>query len=181
MRESLTVGKPFGRGVVLDPDAGRRGRRVLVRLRCAPERGGCGTVYETVATNLRNGDCRSCGCLQREASYDPTTHGLSRHPLYSVWLQMRHRCENPRHHAYARYGGRGITVWGPWHDPARFIADVEAEIGPRPPGRTPGGRPLYTLDRRNNDEGYRPGNIRWATWAQQRRNQQRSQQCERVA
>ena len=32
------------------------------------------------------------------------------------------------------------------------------------------GEPGYTLDRENNDGNYEPGNVRWATHAQQNRN-----------
>jgi hypothetical protein len=55
--------------------------------------------------------------------------------------------------------GRGITVCAEWHD-----------LGPRPPGRLPSGRPLYSLDRTDNDRGYEPGNVRWATAEQQAAN-----------
>lgn len=173
--ETICVGDQFGRGVVLDPDVGRQNRHILVRLRCAPEVGGCGAVYETTAVHLRGGHTRSCGCLNREITgrvngQRLTTHGLTDHPLYDTWADMLRRCENPADRAYPDYGGRGITVWGPWHDLARFIRDVEAEIGPRPPGRTPGGMPLRTLNRINNDRGYEPGNVEWADWSTQRVN-----------
>lgn len=178
MPEPITAGNEFGRGMVLDSDIGRNGHRdVMVRLRCVPELGGCGATYEARADHLRAGSVQSCGCLRRELAVrngrDSETHGLSRHPLYLVWSNMIQRCENPDHRAFPYYGGRvqPITVWGPWHDPARFIADVEAEIGPRPEGRTPGGIALWTLERKNNDAGYRPGNVEWADWPTQRRNQ----------
>jgi hypothetical protein len=83
---------------------------------------------------------------------------------------MLARCENPSDRRYADYGGRGITVWGPWHSLARFITDVEAEIGPRPSGRTPGGMAFWTLERKDNNQGYRPGNIEWADRITQRHN-----------
>jgi hypothetical protein len=108
-----------------------------------------------------------------KAGQSPNRHGLARHPLYKVWRAILDRCENPAHSAYRRYGGRGITVYGPWHDVARFIADVEAEIGPRPEGRVPGGRmPLWTFNRKDNNRGYEPGNIEWATWETQNRNRE---------
>jgi hypothetical protein len=84
---------------------------------------------------------------------------------------MLARCEDPRHRSYKWYGGRKppVTVWGPWHDPARFITDIEAEIGPRPPGRT-GGRGTWTLNRKDNGRGYEPGNVEWADWPTQNHN-----------
>jgi hypothetical protein len=99
-----------------------------------------------------------------------STHGLAGHPLYSAWLKMLDRCENPRAPRYRDYGARGIRVCAGWHDVAAFIADVEAEIGPRPEGKGPGGKPLYSLDRVNNDGNYESGNIRWADDFTQARN-----------
>lgn len=80
-------------------------------------------------------------------------HGLSYAPEYRAWQQMRLRCLDPEHAAYASYGGRGITVCDRWReDPAAFIAD----LGPKP-------SPKHELDRIDNDKGYEPGNCRWVT------------------
>jgi hypothetical protein len=99
------------------------------------------------------------------------TAGLTKHPLYHVWRAMIDRCENPNVPWFRHYGALGVTVWGPWHDSARFFADIEAGIGPRPPGRTPGGLALWSIDRFPDPAGdYVPWNIRWATWLQQARN-----------
>lgn len=95
------------------------------------------------------------------------THGLTTHPLYRIWVGMLSRCEKPTNASYPRYGGRGIKVCEPWHDPVTFIKDIEAEIGPRPEGRHPSGMPLYTLDRIRTDGNYEPGNVQWATAQQQ--------------
>jgi len=87
------------------------------------------------------------------------THGLSKHPLYGTWRLMHRRCENPAVKDYPRYGGRGIKVCDEWADVAVFIAWIEANIGPRPHGKS--------LDRRDNNGNYEPGNVRWATPAEQ--------------
>lgn len=78
--------------------------------------------------------------------------------LYWVWADMIQRCRNPRHKAYANYGGRGIAVCDDWASFARF----EADMGERPEGGM--------LDRRNNDLGYSKDNCRWSTRAEQNSN-----------
>ena len=121
-----------------------------------------------------------------------TRHGLAgrrgRHPLYGTWKGMLARCENPESPGYRRYGGRGIEVYPGWHDVRAFIADIEAEIGPRPAGKHPSGVPLYSLDRIDNNGNYEPGNVRWATAVVQQANTSRpgpsqcsEDDCDRVA
>lgn len=67
---------------------------------------------------------------------------------------MHKRCLNQNHPKYARYGGRGITICERWlHNFDNFYADM----GPRPPG--------LTLERKDNDQGYRPSNCAWETRA----------------
>ena len=45
-----------------------------------------------------------------------TTHGLTYHPLYGVWTDMKTRCLNSRKEEYKNYGGRGITVCDEWRN-----------------------------------------------------------------
>ena len=135
----------------------------------------CGNTVHVRASNLRSGHTLSCGCLRREkasarATERNTKHGLTsregRHPLYEIWHSMRDRCLNPNHPCYHMYGGRGITICERWNDFAAWLADM----GPRPEGRFPSGRPHYSLDRRDNDGNYEPTNCRWATALEQRHN-----------
>jgi hypothetical protein len=81
-------------------------------------------------------------------------------PEYRSWVQMIARCYCTTHHKYPQYGGRGITVCRRWRgNYVSFLADM---------GRRPS--PQHTLDRRNTNRGYSPGNCRWATRTEQNRN-----------
>jgi hypothetical protein len=91
-------------------------------------------------------------------------HGHARHrrdarptPEYISFDNAKNRCANPHHKHWKDYGGRGIKFL--------FVSFEQffAELGPRPEG--------MTLDRKNNDGNYEPGNVRWATPEQQRANQ----------
>jgi hypothetical protein len=154
------LGLTFGRLTVVER---AENYRRLAQWLCECECGGSAVVR---GSSLRSGQTRSCGCLalehtrsiQREPTHGHTRGGL-KHPLYAAWAAMRQRCQNPAHHGYANYGGRGITVCERWRDFGAFLADM----GERPEG--------LTLDRIDNDGNYEPGNCRWATALEQRHNQ----------
>jgi hypothetical protein len=83
----------------------------------------------------------------------------SKHPLYSIWQGMLNRCRNPNAKPWKDYGARGISVCERWK--GSFDAFV-TDMGPRPEG--------YTLERRDNNGNYEPGNCKWATQKEQMRN-----------
>ena len=127
----------------------------------------CGTQQDVLVFSLRNGKSVSCGCWKREdlAARKPSTkHGLSKtHVLYPLWKRIRRRCYDTDTHNYKHYGGRGIRMYDEWRDDAgAFIRWVEANLGPRPTG--------MSLDRIDNNGDYEPGNLRWATQAEQNQN-----------
>ncbi len=103
--------------------------------------------------------------------------------LANCYRKMVSRCENPNNRDYKNYGARGIRVWRGWLTPkegmANFIDYVATSL-PLPDGMTleaaltGRGAGRLTLDRVNNDAGYRPGNLRLATPLQQSANQRRT-------
>jgi len=122
----------------------------------------CGTIKQVTIGQLVAGYSQSCGCLRGEQVGARATkyHDLESHllhdatnPLYAIWTSMKTRCYNQKHPAYQRYGARGITVDPLWkHD---FLAFAN-HIGPRPSKD-------YSVDRIENNLGYCPGNVRWAS------------------
>lgn len=81
---------------------------------------------------------------------------------YRTWNAMWNRCTNPRNRNWKNYGGRGIKVCDRWSDYSTFLVDM---------GRKP--TATHTLDRKDNDGNYEPGNCRWATPVEQQTNTRR--------
>jgi len=80
-------------------------------------------------------------------------------------MMIHQRCFNPNHTSFAHYKERGITLHPEWNKEhkdgfKRFFEHV---------GTAPSN--YHTLDRIRNNQGYIPGNLRWATSEQQRANQ----------
>jgi hypothetical protein len=111
--------------------------------------------------NLLNGNHISCGCARREIlSKLRWTHGKSHTSEHDIWCEMKRRCNNPKNHAYAYYGKRGIKLCPEWEN--SFIQFYK-DMGPRPSKK-------HSIDRRNNNKGYSKSNCYWATLKEQANN-----------
>lgn len=116
----------------------------------------CGATFTAKPSQIARG-ARFCSraCLHR---YGGRAAGATAHPLYSTWENIKARTAK-----HPRYAGRGIGMAPEWAASSRAFLDyLDRELGSRPDGAT--------LDRIYNDLGYQPGNLRWATAAQQQHN-----------
>ena len=122
----------------------------------------CGGWCTETYSNLVSGRTVSCGCKRREqCSFMNKKHGKSATRLYSIWEGMKSRTSNPHIPCYPDYGGRGIALCAEWA--SDFMAFYHWAIDN-------GYSEELTIDRINNDEGYRPDNCRWATMKEQAAN-----------
>lgn len=156
MREVKEIsGRRFG-CLVVGKRVGYGGtREVLWSWRCD-----CGAEGRSRGSKIRASLKRRCWHI---------AWGSCRTVEYRVWERMKARCYDAKRRGFANYGGRGIKVCERWRgDFAAFLADM---------GRRPSAE--HSLDRIDVDGDYEPGNCRWATDKEQRRNKRVTMYVER--
>jgi len=154
------TGKRFGRLLVLKRAEGKGNAKWLCRCDCGNHKTAYGCSLERERT-------QSCGCLQRELAAERHWKHGHRKPTsraYSSWIHMKDRTQTSRDPQHIRdYQDRGIDVWQEWRE--SFPA-FHRDMGDPPTEK-------HTLDRIDNERGYFPGNVRWATRKEQARNTRR--------
>lgn len=167
MRIVRLEGKTFGRLKVIRESG--RDRRGNVTWLCICSHGGNaihGAPSEVIlpGARLSHGSVKSCGCLIKDTSrlhgQSFRRHGMSNHPLYMVWRNMKARCLKESRKDFYRYGGRGIGVCKSWLMSDNFFAWALSH----------GWKPGLEIERRNNDRPYSPSNCHFVSHLRQMRN-----------
>jgi hypothetical protein len=133
---------------------GSNGRGRLWHCRCV-----CGGETELITEILRDGKNHNCG--DRRIHPNHHVHGMSRTPEYETFICARNRCTRVTNSRWKDYGGRGIKFM------FTSFEQFFAELGLRPSAQ-------HSIDRKDNDGNYEPGNVKWSTREEQRANQRRS-------
>ena len=127
----------------------------------------CGTLVPRILVrSLLSGNTKSCGCynsaltIQRNQKHGYKTRQAGASRLYSIWSDMRRRCNNPTRRGAQNYALKHIQVCEEWDDFAAFQAWAYAN----------GYTDDMTIERRDNAQGYNPENCSWIPKSEQSKN-----------
>lgn len=126
----------------------------------------CGATVTICGTTIRTGDSQSCGCLQKERTSKANfKHGYSskKEYIYLVWMRINQRVTSTQLVFQRSYGPNKFHLHLPWKSFKRFKSYISKYLGPSPTKN-------HTIDRIKNDQGYIPGNLRWASRSEQMMN-----------
>lgn len=149
------IGMRFGKLKVVERSENYKDGSARWRCRCD-----CGAETVCMASGLRNGHSKSCGCERRRKYIEAITkHGSCRREAstltYKRWQSMRARAGKKKCYVH-------VKVCKRWNNFENFLNDM----GECPPGRT--------LGRIRNSRGYTPSNCRWETASEQALNTSRN-------
>lgn len=116
----------------------------------------CGNERMVKSGHFNAGGIKSCGCHKPQHGH---TRAQKPSREYVAWANMVARCHNPKNKRFEDYGDKGITVCDEWRGSFQAFID---DMGSCPDG--------FTIDRKDNTQGYHAGNCRWASRTEQQRN-----------
>ena len=139
------IGKKFNHLLVLNE---HRKKGSITEWKCLCD---CGNTTWVARGKIISGHTKSCGCLNH------SLNNLSKHPLYSIYSNMKDRCYNINSIGYKNWGKRGIIICQEWKD--NFLNFYNWAI-------QNGYKKGLSIDRINNNGSYCPENCRWITVAE---------------
>lgn len=150
-------GKSFSRLTVLELAGRNKHKNIIWRCLCS-----CGNETYVTTADLRSGNTKSCGCLQKEKATRhllsiSATHGLSRDAngkktrLFRIWTGIKTRCFNDHDKAFKNYGGRGIKFCTEWLNFEAFHNWATES----------GYSDTLSIERKDTNGNYEPDNCTW--------------------
>lgn len=150
------TGKVFGRLLVLNREGNNKNQQSIWLCKCE-----CGNLKSIHGSSIKNGETKSCGCLQKEALRERSlTHGgtIGRtcSKTYNTYRGMKSRCYREKDTRFYSYGAKGIKVCDRWLESfENFLEDM----GERPEG--------LTIERKDPTKNYEPSNCIWGDITEQ--------------
>ena len=155
------TGQKYNRLTVLEYAGRDKYNCTMWKCRCD-----CGNIKVVKGKYLRNGNTKSCGCLNIDRIKERNrvlkrTHGETKTKLFHVWAGIKTRCNNPNAIGYHIYGGRGIKMCKEWDSSFEAFRDWALANG---------FREELQIDRIDTNGNYEPSNCRWVTSKENNRN-----------
>lgn len=124
------------------------------------------TIKEIPIRHIISENTTSCGCFKAENTRKIRfKHGEIDTKLYSIWVDMKRRCYNPKRKDYQWYGLLGTLVYEKWkNDFLKFKEWAMAN----------GYNENLTIDRKNPNGHYEPDNCYWIPLSNQNDNKKKS-------